>query len=343
MKKILLIATGGTIASKSTDSGLAPQLTSQEILEYIPSISELCHVDAVQLFNLDSTNMLPRHWETMAKTIEEHYDAYDGFVILHGTDTMAYTSSALSYMIQNSSKPIVLTGAQRPIDKEVTDAKMNILDSFLYACDDKSHGVVIVFQGQVIAGTRARKIRSKSFNAFSSINFPDIAVIRGSQIIRYIEDAKPEVPVAFSTRMNARVFTMKLIPGMDPGIIRYLKPHYDALIIESFGVGGIPSYEECGFKGASGEDSFMEVLHDWLSDGKILVMTTQVPNEGSDMVIYNVGSRAKEKFDLLEAYDMTPEATVTKLMWLLGENRSYEQIKQLFYKQVNHDMLVSNE
>ena len=343
MKKILLIATGGTIASKGTASGLAPQLTSQEILEYLPYVRKLCHVDSIQLFNLDSTNILPRHWEMMAGTIQENYDQYDGFVILHGTDTMAYTSAALSYLIQNSAKPIVLTGAQRPIDKEITDAKMNLLDSFLYVCDEKSKGVVIVFQGQVIAGTRARKIRSKSFNAFSSINFPDVAVIRGNQIIRYIEEPVSEGPPVFCTHMNPKVFTLKLIPGMDPGIIAYLKPHCDALIIDSFGVGGIPSYEDCGFLGGSGKDAFTDVLTDWVNAGKILVMTTQVPNEGSDMVIYSVGSRIKEKLNLLEAYDMTPEATVTKLMWLLGEKRCYEEIKKLFYKQINHDILVISE
>lgn len=329
MKKILLIATGGTIASKSTESGLTPQLNSGEILEYVPSINQMCHVDTIQLFNLDSTNIQPRHWEALAETIHENYHKYDGFVILHGTDTMAYTSAALSYLVQNSRKPVVLTGAQRPIDKEITDAKMNLCDSFLYACDDKSNGVVIVFQGQVIVGTRARKIRSKSFNAFSSINFPDVAVIRNSRIIRYIETV-PDEPPMFYTHMNPRVFTLKLIPGMDAGVIHYLLPHYDALIIESFGVGGIPCYEE---------DTFMLAIEEWMNAGKILVMTTQVPTEGSDMVIYNVGSRIKERFDLLEAYDMTPEATVTKLMWLLGKTKDFNEIRRLFYKQINHDMI----
>ncbi|MBS5522545.1 MAG: asparaginase [Clostridiales bacterium] len=329
MKNILLIATGGTIASKGTASGLAPQLGSEEILKYVPSAERMCQVDSIQLFNLDSTNILPRHWEALAVAIRDNYDKYDGFVILHGTDTMAYTSAALSYMIQNSPKPIVLTGAQRPIDKEITDAKMNLYDSFLYACDDASHDVVIVFQGQVIAGSRARKIRSKSFNAFSSINFPDVAVIRGSRIIRYIE-WKPEGELRFFVKLNPRVFTLKLIPGMDAGVIHYLMPHYDALIIESFGVGGIPCY---------GEDAYMTAISEWLSAGKLLVMTTQVPNEGSDMVIYNVGSRLKEKFDVLEAYDMTPEATVTKLMWLLGTYHTYNEIKEGFYKKINNDIM----
>lgn len=331
MKKILLIATGGTIASRGSESGLTPQISSEEILNYVPSVSRICHVEGRQLFNLDSTNILPEHWEAMARTIREQYDVYDGFVILHGTDTMAYTSAALSYMIQNSPKPIVLTGAQRPIDKEITDAKMNLYDSILYASDPDSHDVVIVFQGQVIAGTRARKIRSKSFNAFSSINFPDVAVIRDGSIIRYIE-WKPSGPLQFYTTLNSRVFTLKLIPGMDAGVIHYLKPYYDALIIESFGVGGIPCY---------GEDVYMDAIAEWTGSGKLLVMTTQVPNEGSDMVIYNVGSRIKERFDLLEAYDMTPEATVTKLMWLMGTYTKFKDIKTGFYKKINHDIMFT--
>lgn len=330
MKKILLIATGGTIASKSTSSGLTPQLRSEEILKYVPMVKSMCQIDSIQLFNIDSTNILPEHWETIVRTIREKYEQYDGFVILHGTDTMAYTSAALSYMIQNSWKPVVLTGAQRPIDKEITDAKMNLYDSILYACDDESHDVVIVFQGQVIAGTRARKIRSKSFNAFSSINFPDVAVIRERRIIRYI-DWKPSGDLQFFSRLDPGVFTLKLIPGMDAGVIRYLMPYYNALIIESFGVGGIPCY---------GDDVYMSALAQWIEAGKLLVMTTQVPNEGSDMGIYNVGSRIKEKFDLLEAYDMTPEATVTKLMWLLGNYRGFDEIKSGFYKRINYDIMT---
>ena len=174
-----------------------------------------------------------------------------------------------------------------------------------------------------------RKIRSKSFNAFSSINFPDVAVIRNSRVIRYL-DWKPSGELKFYTKLDPRVFTLKLIPGMDAGVIRYLMPHYDALIIESFGVGGIPCYEG---------DTYMKAIEDWVGAGKLLVMTTQVPNEGSDMIIYNVGSRIKERFDLLEAYDMTPEATVTKLMWLLGTYSDYESIKKGFYTQINSDIM----
>ena len=170
-KRILLIGTGGTIASEVTENGLAPELTTEQLLSHIPAISGICGVDCIQLLNLDSTNMAPEHWLEMARCVKEHYDGYDGFVLTHGTDTMAYTAAALSYLIQNSPKPIVLTGAQKPIGFDSTDSKINLADAFRCAAEDLP-GVSIVFNGRVILGTRAKKTRSKSFQAFSSINFP---------------------------------------------------------------------------------------------------------------------------------------------------------------------------
>ena len=178
MKHILMLATGGTIASKETGQGLAPAITSREILGYVPAIGELCRVETIQLMNLDSSNLGPSHWLRVARAIEEHYDRYDGFVVTHGTDTMAYTAAALSYLIQFSPKPIVLTGSQKSICLENTDARMNLYNAFLYAASEGSRGVSLVFDGKVILGTRARKERTKSFNAFSSVDYPEIGVIR---------------------------------------------------------------------------------------------------------------------------------------------------------------------
>jgi len=183
MKRILLIATGGTIASKRSDTGLKPLMSSEELLSYVPSAKEFCQTDTIQLFNIDSTNIQPKHWLAIAAAVEERYDQYDGFVICHGTDTMAYSAAALSYLIQNSRKPIVITGAQKPIDMEITDAKTNLCDSLRFASCGKSHGVNIVFDGKVIAGTRGKKERTKSYNAFSSINFPYIATIQDDHIL----------------------------------------------------------------------------------------------------------------------------------------------------------------
>ena len=333
MKKILFIATGGTIASKKTENGLTPQITPEELLSYIPEVEGLCEITAVNPFNLDSSNVVPENWSTLVKVAKEHYEDYDGFVIAHGTDTMAYTAAALSYMIQNSEKPIVITGAQRPINLDITDAKTNLSDSFYYACDDASQGVQIVFDGKVIAGTRAKKVRTKSYNAFSSINFPYIAAILDGHIIFYLDDKEQmKEPVRFYHSLNPKVGLLKLIPAMDSGVLDYMAEHCDAVILESFGVGGIPTYD-------SGD--FHKSIEDLVRTGKTVVMTTQVTNEGSNMSVYEVGKSIKKEFDLLEAYDMTLEAVVTKLMWILGQTSDPEEIREMFYKTINRDMLFT--
>ena len=194
MKKILMIATGGTIASEMTPSGLAPELNPQQLLSFIPRIAEVCDVECLQLYSLDSTNIRPQHWLGIAKAVRENYDQYDGFVISHGTDTMAYTAAALSYLIQGSPKPIVLTGAQKPIWFDSTDSKRNLTDAFLYACRGCG-GVQIVFNGKVILGTRARKTYSKSFQAFSSVNYPDLAVLQDEHLLQYIHCECGDEPV----------------------------------------------------------------------------------------------------------------------------------------------------
>ena len=162
MKNILMIGTGGTIASEMTPEGLTPELTPAQLLRYVPAISGLCRVDCLSLFSLDSTNITPKHWLRTAEAIREHYDVYDGFVISHGTDTMAYTAAALSYLVQGAAKPIMLTGAQKPINYDSTDSKLNLTDAFVCAASGRLAGVNIVFSGRVILGTRARKTCSKS-------------------------------------------------------------------------------------------------------------------------------------------------------------------------------------
>ena len=147
MKRILLIATGGNIACKYTEEGLAPELSAEELLAYVSAAEAFCQVEAVSPFSLDSTNINSSCWIKLARLIEYQYEHYDGFVICHGTDTMAYTAAALSYLVQNNKKPIIITGAQKPIDLAVTDARRNLLDSLRFAADDRAHGVSIVFGG----------------------------------------------------------------------------------------------------------------------------------------------------------------------------------------------------
>ncbi len=326
MKKILLIGTGGTIAAAVTESGLTPELTTEQLLAHLPAISRICEVECFQLLNLDSTNIGPLHWLRMVRCIREHYADYDGFVLTHGTDTMAYTAAALSYLIQGSPKPIVLTGAQKPIGFDSTDSKINLTDAFRCASEDLP-GVSIVFNSQVIPGTRARKTRSKSFQAFSSINYPNLGVLRDGVLLRYIrQDCAPE-PV-FCETLDTKVALLKLLPGEDRAQADFLLERNDALIIESFGVGGLPA--------AGG---FQSCVDEWTAAGRTIVLTTQVANEGSDLGVYHVGHALKGHPGVLEAYDMTTEAVTAKLMWILGQTRDWPEIRRLFYTPVAKDIL----
>ena len=329
MKKILLVATGGTIASKKTESGLTPQISPEELVSFIPDLKDICEVETVQVLNLDSSNMEPKHWSMMVECVRENYDKYDGFVIAHGTDTMAYTAAGLSYMIQNSSKPIVITGSQKPINMDITDAKTNLLDSFIYAADDKSQDVVVVFDGKVIAGTRAKKFRSKSYNAFESIDFPVLAMIQDGQIMRYIPMMPHEEAVAFYTELNSNIFLLKLIPGFQPEMLTYIFSHYDAVIVESFGVGGIPK---------SISETFYGLCRQYPE--KTIIMATQVAHEGSDMTVYEVGHEMKTMCNFLESYDMTLESVIAKTMWMLANNQvNKDNQEDIFYKNINYDVI----
>lgn len=327
-KHILMIATGGTIASKETAEGLAPALSSKELLSCVPEIGSVCRVDAVQPFNLDSTNVYAKHWLEIAHIVEENYQKYDGFVVTHGTDTMAYTAAALSYLIQNSAKPIVLTGSQRSAYSRDTDARRNLADAFLFCADDGAYGVRIVFDGSVILGTRAKKTRTRSFNAFSSIDFPAVAVMREGVPFYYIEGKKPSGSPTFSHALNENVFVLKMIPGLRADIFDYLDAHCDGLVIESFGAGGLPDYEE---------GAFLERLAHFLSLGKTAVLTTQVEREGSSLDKYAVGRRLHACGKVLEARCMTLEAAVAKLMWILSFARG-EEAEHLFNTPVEHDI-----
>jgi L-asparaginase len=331
MRTILLIATGGTIASRPTAAGgLAPAITSQELLSCVPELAEFCRIDAIQLYNLDSTNMGPEQWQGIAAAVQENYDRYDGFVITHGTDTMGYTAAALSYMIRKSPKPVVLTGSQKSIYNRDTDARNNLWRAVAYACHPDAWGVQIVFDNQVILGTRARKTRTKSFNAFSSIDYPETAVFRDMRLIPFLRRPDPMPPVQFYEQLDPAVFVLRLVPGMRADIIPLLAPHYRALVVESFGVGGLPD-------GEHGE--MYARLQDWCTSGRLAVFTTQVPHEGCDLAVYEVGRSVKELPGVLEAKDMTPEAVAVKLMWALGQTTDRAEAMRLFTTPVEWDIV----
>lgn len=304
-----------------------PALGADALLEAIPFAASICKVECTQAFSLDSTNVRPGHWLMLANIIKENYNAYDGFVITHGTDTLAYTAAGLSYLIENSRKPIVLTGAQKPMGEDITDAKQNLIDALIYASDEESCNVCVVFNGSVIAGTRARKNYSKNFAAFASVNFPCLAQIQDCRIIRYFPDTT-DGDLRFYDNIDSNVGLVKLTPGMSNNLMRCALDCYDGLVIESFGVGGLPEYSD-----------YFRQIKEATQNGKLIVMTTQVPNEGSDLSVYKVGTVVKDTLKTLEAHDMTSEAALAKLMWVLGQTNDFEKAKALFYQPIHHDIL----
>ena len=326
MKKVLVIATGGTIASMQGEAGLSPALTGRELLGYVPEAAEIAELGFVQPMNIDSTNMTPEHWCVMRDVIRDAYDDYDGFVILHGTDTRAYTAAALSYLIQDSPKPIVLTGSQQPMSSPFTDARLNVYQSLLWAADDASSEVAVVFGGEVIRGTRARKQRTMSHNAFVSVNVPPLAYIRGTKIMRSAPaQALPAGPV-FYDELDTRVLVIKLTPALDPRKLMELADSTDAVVLETFGIGGIPE-----------RDDYTRVLDEWVDSGRIAVITTQVPEEGVDLGIYEVGKRWREHPGILLGADMTTEAVLAKTMWALAQTHDVREVEELFCRPVNGD------
>ena len=329
-QRLLFITTGGTIASVRTAQGLKPVLTSEELLAHLPELQQLCCPETLNLCSIDSTDLGPEHWLMMAKAVQENYALYDGFIICHGTDTLAYSAAALSYLIQNADKPIILTGAQQPISNEITDAKKNLRDSVICALDPGSRGVMVVFGGHVIAGTRAKKNKTISYDAFASVNFPALALVQGDRLVRYVASPWPTGPVEFGRALNPKVFLLKLTPGLGPELIPAIFQQYDCVIVESFGVGGLPG----------GDDGAMfAAVRDWCGAGHLAVFTTQVPHEGSDLAVYEVGRAAKALPGVLEAHDMTPEATAVKLMWVLGQTTDRAEAEKLFLTPVQWDIL----
>lgn len=332
MKKILIIATGGTIASKDSGEGLAPQLNVDDLINYVPNIKNKCELAGKMIMNIDSSNMTPSDWQIISKSVYDNYRDYDGFVITHGTDTMAYTSSALTYMLKNLDKPVIVTGSQYSIAEDFTDAMQNLHDSVLFALEDIK-GVFIAFDGKLIVGTRAMKVKTRSYDAFESVNYPYVAEIKHSKINynNYIKhhflSTNNHNRLELLDKVCNDIQVVKLFPGMDASIFDYLASKYKGLIIESFGIGGIPF----------GVYDVSTKLRELADRGIAIAVTTQCLQEGIEFGVYEVGKKIpKEK--LIYANDMNFEALVAKLMCALGRYENLTEVKAFIEKTINFDM-----
>lgn len=312
MKKILMLATGGTIACVPSADGLVPALDGPVLIRLVPELEEVCTIEAKQILNLDSSNLSPEHWQMLAEAIAANYAYYDGFVITHGTDTMAYTAAALSQMLRNCQKPMVLTGAQLPIQAEGSDAADNIYHSFL-AATSPLKGVALVFGDLIIHGAHAKKLYTQSFNGFASINRAPMATISHNHLFW---EKKPlqgggfgEGEFSINTKLETRVAVLKLIPGASPDILDYYASQgYKGLIIEGFGAGGVPN----------GANNWLPRLEQVLKQGMKVICASQCLYNGVHLDTYPMGILA-ERLGAQSAGMDTLETSVVKLMHELAQ------------------------
>lgn len=314
MRKILVLGTGGTISCAASEDGLKPAVLVNDLLESVRLPDRIqIEIQTEQLFELDSTNMTPRHWETLAKCIHERYDEFDGFVITHGTDTMAYAAGSLACLIQNSRKPIVFTGSMKPMTMEYSDAPRNLRDAVIFAADERAFGVRVVFCGDIVDGRCAVKSSNETVDAFDSIHWygtaPGEVLEDGKVIFNEIYHGETR----FYERLSDGVFLAKLIPGQELLIPENVK----AVILESYGDGGIP-------------DQCINKVERLAGKGAYFIIATQCFYGFTDLQRYEVGRVAAKRFNMLETGKMTIEYAVARARWALEYSNGFEEFKELF-------------
>lgn len=316
--RILLMTTGGTIASRQGAEGLEPG-GPKELEQGLGILSAYYHVGLRDIFCLDSSNIRPEEWQAIACAVYEEREKWDGIVIAHGTDTMAYTASAVTFMLPGIDIPVVFTGSQLPMGHMLSDAPDNLRTAFAMAASGVP-GVFVAFDRKVMLGCRAVKVRASGFSAFESINAGYVARVtdRG---LTLNEDCLPACtgPAALRTEISKNVFLLKLTPGLSPEIFDALaNMGYRGVVIEAFGLGGINVLNR-GLQG----------IRQAVERGISVVVTTQCLYDSANLRVYQVGNRLLD-MGVIQGWDMTSEAAMTKLMWALGQGMTPEEIKKLF-------------
>ena len=339
-KKVLLIATWWTFASVETEDGLKPWFRIEELLDLFPESKEIADIECIQLCNLDSTNLHPTYWTKIANLVYDNYDKYDGFIVSHGTDTMQYSSSALSFALKWILKPVVLTGSVFSIEETWSDARMNFIDSVRVASSNLVKEVCVCFHNCIIKWTRARKVTNEATKitnekiwVYSSINLHliwniDLWKIIGNKIYFtknwYPKDSKLECLSEFDLNIGY----IKIYPWVDSSILDDNK-NKKAVIIEAFWPWNIP-FEYSNWLGK---------IKELTTSGTMIFVATQNPFGEVDMDKYEVGQKAK-KAGAISCYDMIPETAIVKLMWIFGNFPEYDskQVKDLFLTNISGEI-----
>lgn len=330
--RILMIYTGGTIGMVETPDGLQP-FDFSHLMDNVPKIGKLGYdIQSYQFPEpIDSSNMNPKYWGQIVKAIADNYDNYDGFVVLHGTDTMAYTASALSFMLRNLRKPVVITGSQLPIGDIREDGTENLISAVEVAGATDANGdpmiqeVVISFQDHIVRGCRSTKFTSTGFDAFHSFNYPDLGSIdlHITYNTPYLLRHETKLPLEPFYAMDPSILVLWLFPGITEEVVKaqLATPGIKAVVLRTFGAGNAPT-----------EKWFLDAISEAVSKGLIIYNVTQCLNGGDESKRYYTGDMLTDA-GVITGYNITVEAAVAKLMYLLGSGFSADDIKR--YLQVS--------
>ena len=327
-KKILLLTTGGTIASVPGGEGLEP-MRSGVMERELEQLRTYYDISVRDVMCLDSSNITPEEWQFIAREIFENRLGYDGVVVSHGTDTMAYTASAVTFMLPNIDRPVVFTGSQLPLADMLSDGPDNLRTAFAMAASG-CNGVFLAFDRKVMLGCRAVKVRASGFSAFASVNTQDVGYVSNLGLVldRKLLPKPTGEPQLLSS-VSRNVFLLKLTPGLNPAIFDMLGAMgYKGIVIEAFGLGGMHVLERS-----------LRGIRRCVEDGISVVVTTQCLYDSSDLRVYQVGNKLLD-MGVIQGRDMTSEAAMAKLMWAIGQGMDQAQIADLFRQNLAGEITV---